>query len=734
MRGRYMNSSKRRVERGLSFHFVSRLILMSCLLSAVIIYLLINLQKQLMLGEHTEFAITVAENLVANSEYGFITGDREILQSVINGIKKDRDVFYASIVENGKNRATLAEYNEINNTLPVIKKRIAKTKATIRTLGKKTVIIDVVSPIILSTSNLIDEDSLFIGERTTGKKADKGKIVGYVRLGVSLEQDLLDLEKTSRKVIFTILLLISIFALYQYLQMKNIVIIPLQKIIKGAKEFGKGNLDYKVEVAQGNEIGELANAFNLAISERKKSGAELKNSEERLRSILDNSSSAIYIKDIHGKHILVNRHFSSIFNMTFENIKGITDYDLFPSDVADSIKEKDQIVLKTKKPIEYEETVVINGKQRIYFSTKFPLLNTNNDVYALCGISTDITKHKRAEEALNKSEEKFHSYIESAPDGIFIADSQGKYRDVNSAACKLLGYSKEELLTMSIPDILEPVCVDRALEDFNQLMRKGEFSGEYVYLKKDGTLFDMSLDAVKISDNMYLGFTKDITDRKKAEETLRDFTRKLVESQESERKRIAAELHDSLAQDLLVITNEIKYYVKSSSANAGELEPLKRASTLAIQIIDQIREISYDLRPSQLDKLGFKKGVESLVGRLSRSSGIVISSDIRLGSFKIPPDIEINIFRIIQEGLNNVIKHSEAKSCFVKVFHKNNMLFVKISDKGKGFNPDSSLHKDRSKKKFGLKGINERATIIGGTFTLDSISQKGTTLNISIPV
>lgn len=608
-----MNNIKRYGKGGLSFHFVSRLIVMSCLLAAVIIYILINLQKQMIMEEHMEFAISVAENLAANSEYGFITGDREILQSLINGIKKEKDVLYAAIVEKGDDISQLAEYNELKNTLPVIKEDIDKTRTAIRKFGKRKIIIDVVSPIMLDTI-LLDEDSLFFDENTIHKTVNSDEVLGYVRLGISLEKHLTDVEQTNRKIIFLLILLIAAFAVYQYLQVKNIVIIPLQKINKGAEEFGKGNLDYKVEVTFKNEIGELADAFNLAISERKKSAEALRNIEAQTRSLIDNSPSVIFIKDTSGKHILVNKHFASLFDMKQEDIIGKTIYDLFTKEVADSIKEKDQLVLKTKKPIEYEEKIEISGQERTYFSIKFPLLDSNGVPYALCGITTDIT------------------------------------------------------------------------------------------------------------------------DRKTAEDTLRDFTRQLVESQESERKRIAGELHDSLAQDLLVITNEIKAYIKSTSASQEELTSLIQASNLSIQVLDKIREISYDLRPAQIDKLGFSKGVDSLVGRLSTSSGISISTDIKLGNFKIPPDIEINIFRIIQEGLNNVIKHSEAHSSLVKVLYKNKMLYVHISDDGKGFDPDFSSHARSLKRGYGLRGMTERVKLVGGDFVVESLPNKGTTLKISIPV
>jgi PAS domain S-box-containing protein len=129
----------------------------------------------------------------------------------------------------------------------------------------------------------------------------------------------------------------------------------------------------------------------------------------------------------------------------------------------------------------------------------------------------DITDHKLAETTLRQSEAKFRQYIDNAPDGIFIVDMVGHYQEVNPAACKMLGYTADELLNMSIPDIVPPESLDLALAAFNSLLKNGSDTRDIFLLTKDGKRFPVTLDAVSLPGGRYMGFCKDITERKQAE-------------------------------------------------------------------------------------------------------------------------------------------------------------------------------------------------------------------------
>jgi len=212
-----------------------------------------------------------------------------------------------------------------------------------------------------------------------------------------------------------------------------------------------------------------------------------------------------------------------------------------------------------------------------------------------------------------------------------------------------------------------------------------------------------------------------------------EFTKKLIESQENERKRVAAELHDSLGQDLLIIKNKALVSIKKTKDFDKLKEEMSEISDLTSATLNDVREISYNLRPYELDRLGLSKTIESMIERANNSTDIKFTGDIDNIDKIFMPEAEINIYRVIQESLNNVIKHSEAKEVIVSVLKKEKEIIINISDDGKGF--DIRKYKMNSKRKgFGLKGIEERVRLLNGVFGIESEVGKSTTIRIIIPL
>lgn len=160
---------------------------------------------------------------------------------------------------------------------------------------------------------------------------------------------------------------------------------------------------------------EYACCFSRDITQRKLAELALRESEQRLHAILDNSPAVIYLKDTQGRYILVNRQYELLCNVTRECIKGKTDCDIFPKEAAEIFVSNHKIVLASGTPLEFEEVVPSPCGKRTYISQKFPLYNSAGIPYAVCGISTDITHRKQAEEALRISEERVRIAIENSP-------------------------------------------------------------------------------------------------------------------------------------------------------------------------------------------------------------------------------------------------------------------------------------------------------------------------------
>lgn len=219
---------------------------------------------------------------------------------------------------------------------------------------------------------------------------------------------------------------------------------------------------------------------------------------------------------------------------------------------------------------------------------------------------------------------------------------------------------------------------------------------------------------------------------KKEENRQKEFSRLLIELQEKERKRIASELHDGLGQNLLIIKN------LAEMGNAGTMQDPKKyledISNIAGRSVAEVREITHDLRPHLLDKLGLTKSILSMLRQASESSGIPISEKICQLENVFSPEKEINIYRILQESINNIIKHSEATEVSVSVSIENQKLIILVTDNGKGFLMNRSALPKSQSGEFGLITMEERVRLLGGNWSLMSEPFNGTRVKAIIPI
>jgi signal transduction histidine kinase len=207
------------------------------------------------------------------------------------------------------------------------------------------------------------------------------------------------------------------------------------------------------------------------------------------------------------------------------------------------------------------------------------------------------------------------------------------------------------------------------------------------------------------------------------------FSRQLIAYQEGERKRIAAELHDGLGQRLIVIKNLTRLFLRN--VNAKEEWPLKidEISQECSRAIEEVREISYNLRPYQLDRLGLSKAVLALVRTASKATSAKLTAEVDDIDTFFPKEAEISFYRIVQECLTNVVKHSEATQARVSIRCDEGKLSLEVRDNGKGFTSRIPVT-DPATGGFGLVGIRERAQLLGGEALIHTASGQGTTVTV----
>jgi signal transduction histidine kinase/ligand-binding sensor domain-containing protein len=207
------------------------------------------------------------------------------------------------------------------------------------------------------------------------------------------------------------------------------------------------------------------------------------------------------------------------------------------------------------------------------------------------------------------------------------------------------------------------------------------------------------------------------------------FTRQLIDSQEAERARIARELHDTLGQSLVLIKNQAQLGLRQPEGKGGAA--MTEISSMAAQAITEVKEIAYDLRPYQLDRLGLTRALEALAARVASSTGLPVNARLEKIDGVLPKDAEITLYRIVQESLNNIVKHAQATAIDVTIDRDDAAVRARIRDNGRGFDVTEV---QRAQGGMGLAGMSERAAMLRATLNLVSSAGRGTTIAVTIPL
>ncbi|HEX6187369.1 MAG TPA: two-component regulator propeller domain-containing protein [Pyrinomonadaceae bacterium] len=224
-------------------------------------------------------------------------------------------------------------------------------------------------------------------------------------------------------------------------------------------------------------------------------------------------------------------------------------------------------------------------------------------------------------------------------------------------------------------------------------------------------------------------YQRRIRQLQRARRAQEEFSKQLIASQEGERKRIAGELHDSLGQELLIIKNRAALSLKLLGDTDRAKEQIEQIAGTASQAITEVRQIAYDLRPYHLDEIGLSQSLEELIERVGHAYPIEFTSHVDNIDGLFSNEAAINLYRIVQEGLNNIVKHSGATEAKLIVRQNSREIEMVIEDNGKGFSQTSSTGR---RPGFGLTGLAERARILGGTLSISSLPDKGTTVKLNL--
>jgi signal transduction histidine kinase/ligand-binding sensor domain-containing protein len=221
----------------------------------------------------------------------------------------------------------------------------------------------------------------------------------------------------------------------------------------------------------------------------------------------------------------------------------------------------------------------------------------------------------------------------------------------------------------------------------------------------------------------------------KKEKTLqREISHRLIEKQEEERSRIAQEMHDSIGQDMLFIKNRALLTMQNTPADSQTYGQLNQISETSSKSLKTLREISHNLRPPELDRLGLTETLRTILLQARDSTFLKVIGEVEEIDGLLKREMEINVVRILQEALGNILKHSEANECIVEIKKDNGKIYFNINDNGKGFDKNIVNSGANHSVGLGIPGIKERVKILGGNIEIDSAVGKGTRIKINIPV
>ena len=246
------------------------------------------------------------------------------------------------------------------------------------------------------------------------------------------------------------------------------------------------------------------------------------------------------------------------------------------------------------------------------------------------------------------------------------------------------------------------------------------------------TWWFLALSGLSVAGLLWAGYEYRVRQLKRERALQQEFSRQLMESQELERKRIAAELHDSLGQSLAIIKNRAQLSLNAPDNHDRALAQLREIAEASSEVIEEVKEIAHNLRPYQLDRLGLTKTIEGMARKVAETHDLQLELQVdRLDGLLAPGD-EINLFRIVQESLNNIVKHARATEARVTIQRLPHGIELRIADNGQGFTPGATQFVEGKRQGFGLVGLAERVRQLDGSYKITSAPGQGTTLELSI--
>lgn len=491
--------------------------------------------------------------------------------------------------------------------------------------------------------------------------------------------------------------------------------------------------------------GEPQYAISMVEDVTDKHDAEraLRDSENQLRHALDAARMGIWDWDIDHDHLEWSSNVHRVFDLPADSTPTTLDAIvaiIAPQDrerVAREIGE----VLRTPgaKYVSEYQVPMASGDVRWFEARGEVERDENGRPVRMLGTVVDVTARKRADIALRESEGRFRTLADAAFEGIAITE-QGLLVDLNDRLLAVLGLRREDVIGRDAAAWFGPESASLV----QKKLRDGD-PGLYeaVVIRPDGSKAHVEIQARYFKATggrtLRVAAIRDVTARRKAAELLRqsqerelrareDFSRHLLTAQEQERQRLASELHDGLGQSLSLIRNRMHLALEVPGIDPVVADHIRAVAQIASEAVAEVRSLAQNLRPIQIEQLGLTGSLRSLIDQIGDSTTTRIESRLEDVDDVLQGNAATHLYRIVQEALNNVLRHAQAHRASVTLERDVGMLHLDIRDDGVGFDTGAG-----SIGGLGLTSIRERAQMLGGTLDVRSVPGKGTHVQVNLP-
>ncbi len=462
---------------------------------------------------------------------------------------------------------------------------------------------------------------------------------------------------------------------------------------------------------------------------------------QRVASVAFETNDAIMITDADGKIVRVNQAYSEITGFSAEEVAGKKPGELIGGQAVECTERLRQAIRDGSWSGE-SYNARKNGEVYPVWMTVTAVKNQQQQITHCVSIFSDVTARKQLEEAkLRESNERFRGTLEQAAVGIVHTAMDGYLKQVNQKFCDILGYTREELLGMRVDELTHPDDLDRSV-DVIQKLRDGEiatFAMEKRYLRRDGSSVwcNLTVSLLREYDNApkyMIAVIEDITERKRLKRQLRDLTAHLQTVREEEKASFAREIHDDLGGTLTALKMDVYWLADELTEKSGAkllLEHVNSMSQLLDSAVNVTRRVITELRPTILDDLGLQAAIEWQAGQFHKRTGIQCQVDcVAEGATELNKTLSINLFRIFQESLTNVARHSGATRVDVELHIEEDEIMLSIRDNGRGLPEGQKV----AAASYGMLGMRERVEQLNGRISFENQPVGGLGVMVVLPL